>query len=416
MTGNTMTKRAAQQRFPEVRRSRRHRQVRLTLLVAPLFFFTLAGFVMPLSVMLQRSVDNSLLQSFLTQTAVALDNWDGTELPGALAFEAIVVDINDARKIRRHALFAKHINYEEEGLRSLIMRSARHAVIKKGSVDPSQLLEVDPRWGEISTWKIIQRATSPISARNLLAALDLRLNANGDIVRVEPGLRIHNSLLVRSIGIAVLVTILCLVIGFPIAMMLASTSGYLRNVLLVCVVLPFWTSILIRTTAWIVLLQREGVVNDLLIALGITDDPVRLMFSRTGVLVAMTHVLLPFMILPIYSTMKSFPIGYLRASLSLGASPLRTFIKVFLPLVSPGVNSGCVLVFVLALGFYITPALVGGASDQMYSYVIAYHTTTSLNWGLAAALSLVLLVCVCVLYFILTRLLGSARLSVGVGR
>jgi putative spermidine/putrescine transport system permease protein len=182
---------------------------------------------------------------------------------------------------------------------------------------------------------------------------------------------------------------------------------------MIFVLLPFWTSLLVRTASWIVLLQREGLVNQTLQATGLIDEPLALIFNRAGVYIAMTHVLLPFMLLPLYSVMRGIPPAYARAALSLGAPPLAAFLKIYLPLSMPGVAAGCLLVFILAIGYYITPALVGGAADQMISYFVAFYTLETVNWGMAAALGTVLLVATLILYLLYARLVGIDRLRLG---
>jgi len=179
------------------------------------------------------------------------------------------------------------------------------------------------------------------------------------------------------------------------------------------VIIPFWTSLLVRVTAWYVLLQPGGVINSLLLSSGMISQPVPLVFNRIGVLVGMTHVLLPYMILANYSVMKGVPPTYMRAAQSLGAHPVTAFIRIYLPQTLPGVGAGCFLVFVLALGYYITPALLGGAGDQMISQLIAYQTNTLLNWGLAGALSAYLVFFTVVFYLIFNRLVGIDRLRFG---
>jgi putative spermidine/putrescine transport system permease protein len=160
-------------------------------------------------------------------------------------------------------------------------------------------------------------------------------------------------------------------------------------------------------------LQDQGIVNQMLMAVGLTDAPIRLIFNRTGVVVAMTHVLLPFMILPIIATMKSIPPTYVRAAISLGAHPAVAFWKVYLPQTLPGVAAGTLLVFIMALGYYVTPTLVGGPKDQMLAYFIAFYTTQSANWGLAAALGVLLLAATAILYFAYSRLAGLNQVRLG---
>ncbi|MCY3777514.1 MAG: ABC transporter permease, partial [Candidatus Aminicenantes bacterium] len=187
------------------------------------------------------------------------------------------------------------------------------------------------------------------------------------------------------------------------------------NLLLLLVLVPFWTSLLVRTTSWIVLLQTEGVVNDLLVALGLIADENRIsmIYNMTGTVVAMTHVLLPFMVLPIYSVMRTIPPLYMSAAASLGASFPQAFRRVYWPQTLPGVGAGSLLVFILSIGYYITPALVGGQSGQLISNMIAYHMQQSLNWGLAAALGSILLGCVVALYLLYDRVVGIDRMRLG---
>jgi len=209
------------------------------------------------------------------------------------------------------------------------------------------------------------------------------------------------------------VTIACLLIGFPVAHMIVGAPRRLRPYMLLLVLVPFWTSLLVRTSAWIVLLQSNGVINDGLVSVGLLSEPAQLIFNRVGVYVAMIHILLPFMILPIYSVMLRIPKAYFQAALSLGAHPFKAFVRVYIPQTMPGVAAGVLIVFVLALGYYITPALVGGADDQMISYFIAFYTNQTLNWGLAASLAAILLATVIAIVAVLQRFLAGRQLGLG---
>jgi putative spermidine/putrescine transport system permease protein len=211
-------------------------------------------------------------------------------------------------------------------------------------------------------------------------------------------------ILVRTFWIAALVTFACACIGFPYAIIAASLTGWKRDLMLGAVLLPLWTSLLVRTAAWFILLQEQGLINDLLRWLHIIDAPLPLIFNRTGVIIAMTHVLLPFMVLPIYSVLITIPKNLMPAAASLGAPPLRAFLRVLLPLSLRGVASGSLLVFISAIGYYITPALIGGPGDQMISSIIAFYATGSANWGMAGALGVVLLVATLLLYSVYARL------------
>jgi putative spermidine/putrescine transport system permease protein len=247
----------------------------------------------------------------------------------------------------------------------------------------------------------------------LLAALDLTRNVDGAIVAAPPDQAIYRDVFARTFTISFGVTALCLILGFPVAYLLATLPPRRSNLLMIFVLLPFWTSLLVRTCAWIVLLQREGVVNNSLRWLGIVDEPLRLIYNRFGVYVAMTHVLLPFMILPLYSSMKAISPAYMRAAASLGASPVTAFLRIYLPQTLPGIGAGCLLVFILALGYYITPALVGGAADQMISYFVALYTTETVNWGLASALGAVLLLATLLLAAVYGKLVHGQQITGG---
>jgi putative spermidine/putrescine transport system permease protein len=217
----------------------------------------------------------------------------------------------------------------------------------------------------------------------------------------------------RTLWVALAVTVLCFVLGYPLAYFIAQQEEKTRNLLLILVLLPFWTSLLVRTTSWIALLQTNGIANDLIALVGGDGARLELVHNMTGTLIAMTHILLPFMILPTYSVMLSVPPALTRAAMSLGATPWTAFWRVYFPMTLPGAAAGGLLVFILALGYYITPALVGGSSGQLISNMIQFHMQTSLNWGLAAALGGVLLTCVLLLYIVYARVIGLNRLRLG---
>jgi len=246
-----------------------------------------------------------------------------------------------------------------------------------------------------------------------LSALDARRLPDGSIVAQPEDQRIHVTIYLRTLGVALTVTLMCILLGFPLAYLLAHLRDKTANLLLILVLLPFWTSLLVRTTAWMVVLQKEGVINSVLQTLGLIAEPLPLVFNRFGVVAAMTHILLPFMILPMYSVMRQIPPSYVRAARSLGASPTTAFLRVYLPQCVPGVGAGALLVFILALGYYITPALLGGSTDQMISYFVADNMGRSLNWGLASALAAILLGAVLVLYALYDRIAGPGNLKLG---
>jgi ABC-type spermidine/putrescine transport system permease subunit I len=216
---------------------------------------------------------------------------------------------------------------------------------------------------------------------------------------------LYSEVLWITFKIAGLVTLAALCLGYPVAYLLNSVSSATRSILLIFVLMPFWTSVLVRTYAWMVLLQRQGVVNLLLLGLGVTSAPLPLIHNTLGVLVGMTHVLLPFMILPILSVMRGIDPDLVRAAQSLGATPTQAFVRVFFPLTIPGIAAGCLLVSITAIGFFVTPALLGGPRDTMVSQLIAIQVGQLLNWGFGAAIALVLLLVTITLFLLFSRFL-----------
>jgi putative spermidine/putrescine transport system permease protein len=214
---------------------------------------------------------------------------------------------------------------------------------------------------------------------------------------------------------ALVITGSCLLLGYPVAWLLANLPNKSANMLMILVLLPFWTSLLVRTSAWKVLLQEQGVINDVLVAIGLVADDSRLQLinNQFGTITAMTHILLPFMILPLYSVMKTIPPSYLRAAKSLGATDWTAFWRVYFPQSIPGIGAGAILVFILSIGFYITPELVGGTKGVFISNRIAYHISSSLNWGLAAALGTILLAAVMLLYWAYDKIVGIDNVKLG---
>jgi putative spermidine/putrescine transport system permease protein len=397
-----------------LRRAERTRQVKALALVLPLLVFLLFTFAGPIAGMLWRAVDDREVRQVLPQTVAALANWDGKDLPDEKAYAALASDILAARTSGTIAIAAKRLNYALNGFRTILTSTARNL---KAAPEPGTAREtlgkINPAWRERTTWTTIKDASGPVTGFYLLAALDLTRNVDGAIVATSPDQAIYRDVFARTFLISLGVTALCLILGFPVAYLLATLPPGRSNLLMIFVLLPFWTSLLVRTCAWIVLLQSKGVVNDSLHWLGIIDEPLRLIYNRFGVCVAMTHVLLPFMILPLYSSMKAISPAYMRAAASLGAPPLTAFLRIYLPQTLPGIGAGSLLVFILALGYYITPALVGGAADQMISYFIALYTTETANWGLASALGAVLLLATILLALVYGKLVQGQQVTGG---
>lgn len=390
-----------------LRRSARRGQVKALLLVAPLLVFLSVTFIVPIGFLLVRSVDNQEIASALPRTSSALAAWDGRDLPPPDAYAALAADLQGSPR-EQIADAARRLNFYQAGLRSLLSRTTRAAAEISRPDARERLLALDPAWGKHATWTVLKRGTRRLTDYYLLASVDLRRDEQGNLGRNEAD-ALYLDVLWRTVGISLAVAALCLVIGYPVAYLLATTTPAWSSRLMMFVLLPFWTSLLVRTTAWLVLLQSNGVVNALLSWIGLVSRPLELVHNRVGVLIAMTHILLPFVILPVLAVMKGISPVYMRAASSLGAPFWRAFLRVYLPMTLPGVAAGTLLVFILALGYYITPTLVGGPRDQMLSTFIAYFVNQSTNWGMAAALSTVLLAIVLMLYVVLAIAFGSKR-------
>ncbi len=374
------------------------------LLLAPLLAFMLSFFVVPLVTMMKSAVSDPVATESLPRTHKALARWDRTSVPPATAQAAFIDDIRKLTNDEQFGDLVRRLNSAQSGFRSLLGKT-RRALDGTDAVD---LAAIDSRWSETTYWTTIAEAVaSPWTDKNLLAAVDLERNAAGNIAAMPEGASANRLIMIRTFVTSALVTLACILIGLPFAMVAASVDGWRRQILLGAVLLPLWTSLLVRTAAWYVVLQDNGLINATLKGLGLTSAPIPLMFNRIGVVIAMTHVLLPFMVLPIFSVLIAIPRNLMPAAASLGAHPLRAFVHVLLPLSMRGVVSGALLVFMAALGYYITPALIGGANDQMISSVIAYYATGAANWGMAGALGLVLLAMTILLYAVYIRLTSA---------
>ena len=392
-------------------------RVRALLLVLPLLAFVLVFFLFPIVHMLFRSVDNRIVASVLPRTVVSIQDWDPDRmgLPGEAVFEALVRDIQTAFEKKTLGRAGRRLNYEKPGMSSLFRKSGKRVARITGPPYRDRLIGIDKRWGDISTWRLIHRESGVLTRAYFLAAADLRLNDRGAIVRQPEPRRIYLILFSRTLWMSALITVLCLLLGYPVAYLLATLPLRISNLLMILVLLPFWTSLLVRTTAWIVLLQTQGVLNDILVFVGLVSEEGRLplIHNKFGTIVAMVHILLPFMILPLYSVMKTIPASLTRAARSLGATPFTAFVRIYMPNTVPGVGAGCIIVFILAIGYYITPALVGGRTGTFISNFIALHVSETLNWGLAAALGALLLGLVLALYLIYDRIVGVNKMKLG---
>jgi putative spermidine/putrescine transport system permease protein len=279
---------------------------------------------------------------------------------------------------------------------------------------PEQFEDADEDWMDPEVWKTIQLYSPRVTSGYFANAADMQLTPEGIQQRPENE-QIYGTLFKRTLFMSLMITGSCILLAYPVAWLLANLPMRVANLLMILVLLPFWTSLLVRTSAWKVMLQQQGVINDVLVWLGLVADDARLTMinNQFGTIVAMTHILLPFMILPMYSVMQTIPPTYLRAAKSLGATNWTAFWRVYFPQSVPGIGAGSILVFILAIGYYITPEIVGGNTGTFISNRIAYHISSSLNWGLAAALGTILLVVVLVLYWAYDKIVGIDNVKLG---
>ncbi|CAB3701097.1 ABC transporter permease [Paraburkholderia rhynchosiae] len=405
----------------ELKAAESRKRAMALLLVAPLAIFLLLIFVVPIGALLTRAAQNPEVVNALPHTLSALSSWDRKTPPPDAAYAALATDLTAVADSDGMGALARRLNVEIPGYRSLVAKSARAMPFVDDNSKPLQLTpaqfrakfaELDERWNDIAYWQAIAKNGSPYSPFYLLASLDHKQDAFGHIIATDPDQQIYLSVFSRTFVIGAAVTLFALLLGYPLAYWISTLPERRANLVMILVLIPFWTSILVRVAAWIVILQSEGLVNKALVGSGLLHDPLALLFNRTGVYISMTHILLPFMILPLYSVMKSIPPTYQRAAISLGSHPFAAFWRVYVPQTYPGIGAGALLVFILAIGYYITPALLGGPNDQMVSYYVAYFTNVTINWGMACALGGLLLAATLVLYVIYGRFTRSS-LSLG---
>jgi len=400
-------------------RALRMQKTRALMLIAPLLVFVLVSFIFPIGKMLFKSVENDIVVETLPLTVAELQNWDAESgaLPDEALYAAFVADMVVAIEAKRHTRLGTRLNYEYTGISSLFRKSGRK--IKK--LDPAtdgpfkeQLIDIDKKWGDVTTWAVIKTHSVKITNGYFLNAIDMQRTPEGAQAQPEDK-RILIKLFQRTLFMSLMITVSCILLGYPVAWLLANLPARTANVLMILVLLPFWTSLLVRTSAWKVMLQQQGVINEVLVWIGLVADDARLVMinNQFGTIVAMTHILLPFMILPMYSVMQTIQPTYLRAAKSMGATNWTAFWRVYFPLSVPGIGAGSILVFILAIGYYITPEIVGGTKGVFISNRIAYHISSSLNWGLAAALGTILLGVVLLLYWCYDKIVGIDNVKLG---
>ncbi|MCR8548145.1 ABC transporter permease [Salipiger sp. P9] len=361
---------------------------------APLLLFLLLFLVVPLLTILHSSVSDEQIAATLPETTAALQSWDGTGVPAAAVYGTLAGELRAADEAGTLRRLGRRVQYELEGGLGILLNASRALPEEALPGDAQAIRELmvgaDPAWGKPGVWRILQRYDTPYSSFYLRWALGLPtvLDADG-AVSDGPGYDFP-TIYLRTVLISLAVTVLTVLIGYPVAYVIATSAGRTGAILLFLILLPFWTSLLVRVMSLIVVLQTNGVVNQLLTGMGLLGDPLSFLYTRPATIFAMTQIQLSFTVLPMLSVMRTIPADQLRGARSLGAGPIRAHATIFLPQAVPGIAAGSLLTFVMCLGFYITPELVGSPSDQMVGSFIAQFTSEDLNWGLAAALSVVL--------------------------
>ena len=284
----------------QLQRAEKRKKIEAIGLITPLLLLMIAFYFVPIILMLHRSIDNSQMRQSLPQSAVALESWSGEGLPDESVFAIIARDLKQARKNRTIAKVGRRLNFDKPGFYSLLSRSGRKLARIKDCT-PScpknwgkqTLIGIDKRWSDPSFWVVLKRGLRDTTMIYLLSALDLRYDDKNEIVSVPEKQAVYVSVIIRTIYISAAVTLLCLLLGFPVAYFLATAEPRIRNIFMIVLLLVFWTSLLVRTLSWILVLQNTGVVNSTLLGLGIINQPLDMIFNRFAVYVAMTHVLLP---------------------------------------------------------------------------------------------------------------------------
>jgi len=395
----------------------RRKKVKLLAFTLPLLCFVMLAFIAPIATMLYRSVYHPTVSQLIPETLEQMEQWKiiPNEMPPVNVLTAFSLELRDLAKERHSGKLAEELNRGFPGTSSLVKSTARK--LKRMSAEElvqgqgKQLLSLHKKWNNPKLWSEIKNLGSVWTDSYYLTATDLQRNLDGKIEARDT--QIYLKLYWRSLRIALMITLFTALLAFPLSYYLANTNSKKANILMVFVLLPFWTSLLVRTTSWIALLQTNGVINSTLEYLGIINKPIEMLYTEFATIIAMTHILLPFMVLPLHSVMKNIDPSYFRAALSLGAKPMPAFFKIYFPMTLPGLSAGALLVFIISIGYYITPALVGGTDGQMISNIIAFHMQSSNNWELAAALSSLLLMAILLLYWLYDRFVGVNNIKLG---
>ena len=380
----------------------------MALLTLPLVIFIAFVFVWPVARFLTLGIDNSGIAQNLPRTIQSLSKWKPVDgVPGETSFTALIADLADAHAKQQDGILAQLINQRVVGSRILVIKTASASANGDFAKSPAKdtVLTAFPGWKNPDIWTVIAREKTNFTDYYLLNSLDLQRSTENNIEKVPPDNAVLLNVLGRTIWISLVVTALCALLSLPLAQAIVSAPAIWSRVIFALVLFPMWTSLLVRNIIWIIVLQKNGPINSSLISMGLISSPFEMIYTRFSLYVAMLQILLPIMVLSVTSVMKNIPPSYMKASLSLGAPWHTAWRRIQLPLILPGIFAGSAVVFVFSLGYYITPMLVGGPTDQMVSSYIAFYTNKTLNWGMSAALSiqLILILAISAVLFLSAR-------------
>lgn len=365
--------------------------------LTPALGFVLIFFVVPLCFVFAYSINGPGLGSYFPNYTIARGSGPQAEVA------ALGKDVAQLKRSDQFELALRRVRSADRNLADALRGAQPRG--DDAPFDGSRLAASNSQF-----WSQFGDLMGRYTIRNYLAAVDMERRPDGSWGMVAANRRVYTSVLLNTFSISLVTAILSLLFGYPLAYWINSRSPRTQAVVLGLLLIPLWTSFLVRTYGWIIMLQTNGALNWAVETLHLSDTPLYLMNTRVGLYIAMVHVLLPLLVFPLLSVMRTIPDDYVKAAMLHGATPFRAFWKAYLPLTYPGVMAGTVLVFVIALGYYITPALIGGPGETTISMLIAMNVNTLLNWGMAGALSMIVLFITLVLFAIYGKSFSKAGL------
>jgi len=389
-----------------------NRPSRLTLmsyaLCAPLLALLGVCFVLPLLFVMHTAFNNPVIGGAWPEFIEALRE-DHDEVPGELVFRALVQGFQHQQEDEAYKLTLKPFSQQNPELWRLLQHSADTLPPEHFASAKAWFIGSDPAWAEPDTWKVIRRVAAPYTTHNLVNALDVTLNPDGNL-RLKPEERRGYSLVIRdTLVMGFWVTLFALLLGYPLAYRLITMRRTSARILLGGFLVLLWTSVLVKAYGWMAVFDRHGIINETLMGIGVIEEPLALRPSWALLIVAMTYALLPFMILPIYQSMRRVSLDQLRAAVSLGAPPARAVLTAYLPATTPGIAAGCLLVFILSIGYYTLPAMAAGAAETTISMLLVEFAITIANNGMAATMASFVLIIAAILFWFYMRTFAPIR-------